>query len=80
MAVLVVAVEHGVVGSQLVVDELDGVTGLDGDGGGFEGEHAGVGAELDFDGGGLCSTDVQADQHQEGAAGSCKGAKDGPHG
>ena len=79
MAVLVVAVEHGVVRSQLVVDELDGVTGLDGDGGGFEGEHAGVGAELDFDSGGLCSTDVQADQHQEGAAGSCKGAKDGPH-
>ena len=79
VAVLVVTLEHSVMGGQLVVDELDGVTGLDRHGGGLEGQHAGVGAELDFNGGSLGSTDVQADQHQEGAAGSCKGAKDGPH-
>ena len=79
MAVLIVAFEDSVVRSQLVVDELDGVTGLDGHGGGLEGEHAGVGAELHFNSGSLCGTHIEADQHQEGAAGSCKSADDGAH-
>jgi len=79
VAVLIVALEHSVVRGQLVVDEFDGVTGLDGHGGGFESEHAGIGAELHFNSGGLCGTDIEADQHQDCAAGCCKGADDGAH-
>ena len=79
MAVLVVAFENSVVRSQFVVDELDGVAGLDVHGGGLEGEHAAVGAELHFNSGGLSAADVEADQHQEGAAGGCNGADDGAH-
>ena len=79
MAQLIVALEDGVVRRQLVVDEFHGVTGTDSDGAGFEGKHAGVGAKLHFDGCSLSGTNVEADQHQEGAAGSCKGANHGPH-
>ena len=51
MAQLIVALEDGVVGSELVVDEFHGVTGLDGDGAGLKGQHAGVGSELHFNSG-----------------------------
>ena len=74
MAVLVITLEHSVVWGQFVVDELDCVTSLYGHGGGLEGQHAGVGAEFDFNGGSLCRSDVQADQNQKGATGSCEGA------
>lgn len=79
VAVLIVALEHSVVRGQFVVDEFDGVTGLNGHGGGLEGKHAGICAELHFNGGGLCGTDIEADQHQDCAAGCCKGADDGAH-
>ena len=80
VAVLIVAFKDGVVRSQLVVDELHRVTGLDVHGGGFEGQHSGISAELHFNGGGLCGTDIEADQHQDCAAGCCEGADDGAHG
>ena len=79
VAVLIVAFEDSVVRCQFVVDKLDGVACLDVHGGRFESEHAGVCAELHLNGGGLSAANVEANQHQEGAASSCNGADDGAH-
>lgn len=65
MAVFVMAFKDSIVRSHLVVNELDGVTGFDGDGARFESEHAGIGTELHFNGGGVgCSHAKGAGQHE----------------
>ena len=51
VAVLVVTFKDGVMGSHLVVDELDGVTGFDRDGTGLESQHSGICAKFHLNGG-----------------------------
>ena len=79
MAELIVAVEHGVVGSHLVVDELDGVAGFDVHGAGLEGQHAGIGAKLHFNGRSVGGGNTKAKHENEGEAGGEKGAQTVDH-
>ena len=65
VAVLVVTFKDGVMGSHLVVDELDGVTSFDRDGAGLESQHSGVCAKLHLNGGGTCGSNTHgAGQHK----------------
>ena len=65
MAELVMTVEHSVVGSQLVVHELDGVASFDGDGAGLESQHSGIGAKLHFNSGGVGRSDADGADHEK---------------
>ena len=79
VAVFVMALEYSVMGSQLVVDKLDGVACLDADGVRFKRQHSCVSAKFHFDSRCLSGADSEAEQHQERAASSCDFAKEGLH-